>query len=105
VEKIDTRDRDVEVPPTDGHDNDDYDAHPRLARWGSGVPGPLYRFRRAGDLALLVGVIVGIVTYSWGLLPTWAGFLAGTLATVTASAVVKAGVDARRCAQQAASVR
>jgi hypothetical protein len=103
VEKIDVRERDAEILTADGRDDDDDDF--RIARWGSGVPGPIYRFRRAGNLALSAGVVAGIVTYSWGLLPAWAGFPAGTLATLTASAVIQAGIDARRSAQRTAPAR
>ena len=97
--EIDVRERDADIFTADGR-NDDHDDHNhRLARWGSGAPGPLYRFRTAGNLALSAGVVAGVVAYSWGLLPAWAGFLAGTLAAVTASAVIQAGNDGRRSAQ------
>jgi hypothetical protein len=102
LDEIDVRDSEVETDATDGHDNDD---HPRVARWGSGVPGPLYRFRNAGSLALSAGVVGGILAYSWGLLPAWAGFLAGMLATVVATAVTQARNDARRSAQRTTAAR
>ena len=105
VEEADVRERDVEIRATGGHQNNDRDDHPRVLTWGSGVPGPLYRFRHAGILAISAGVVTGILAYGWGFLPAWAGFLAGTLATVTASSVIQARNDARRSAHRTASAK
>lgn len=44
---------------------------------GCPLPGPVYRYHAGGNLVLGVGIVVGIVTYSLGVLPPWAGFLAG----------------------------
>jgi hypothetical protein len=100
VEEVDVRDYVAETPSTGGCDDGDYDDYSRVTRWGSGVPGPIYRFRNAGNLALAVGVVAGIVAYSGGFIAAWAGFLAGTLAAVVASAVIQAGNDARRSARR-----
>jgi hypothetical protein len=105
VEEAIVRERDVEIRTTDDHLHNEHDDRPRVPRWGSGVPGPLYRYRNAGILALSAGVATGILTHGWGFLPPWAGFLAGTFATVSASAVIQARNDARRSAHRTAATR
>jgi hypothetical protein len=105
LEQVDVRDNDAENCSADRQSDDDYYDYSTRTHWGSGVPGPLYRFRNAGNLALSVGVVAGIVAYSGGMIPAWAGFLAGTLATVVASAAIQAGYDARRSARRTTSSR
>jgi hypothetical protein len=105
LNEIDVRDCELESGTTDGHDNDDYGKHAPKSRWGSGVPGRFYRFRNSGNVAVSAGVVAGIATYAWGILPAWAGFLAGTLATVVVLAVIQARNDARRSAQRTISAR
>jgi hypothetical protein len=63
-----------------------------------GVPGPLYRFRDAGNLALSAGIVAGIAMYCWGSLPAWAGFLIGAFSVSVVTALVQAEIDARRSA-------
>ena len=105
LEQVDVRHYDAENCTADRQSDDDYYDDSTRTHWGSGVPGPLYRFRNAGNLALSAGVAAGIVAYSGGIMPAWAGFLAGTLATVVASAVIQAGYDARRRGQRTTASR
>jgi hypothetical protein len=79
---------------------------------GHSMPGPsfdlsdhLYRYRRAGNLATSVGVIAGLASYAWGLIPAGAGFLVGVLFASTVTAVIQAKSDARRSARSASYAR
>jgi hypothetical protein len=103
VEEIGVRRRNVELCARDEDRDEDDWGEPFYLNWGSGVPGSWYRYRNSGNFALSVGVLTGIAAYSWGFLPTWAGFAAGTLASVIASAVIQAINDARRGASRAGS--
>jgi hypothetical protein len=85
----------VDSGSTDGHSDADGHCEPRLPL---GSPGPLYRYRNSGNLVLSAGIITGIVTYCWGLLPAWAGFLAGALSVSIVTAIIQAKNDALRSA-------
>jgi hypothetical protein len=37
------------------------------------------RYRDGGTLVLTAGIVTGIVTYCWGLLPAWGGFFVGAI--------------------------
>jgi hypothetical protein len=98
--EIELRDDTFEADSTDGHDN----AHVTDgSRPSPDLPGSLYRFRNAGNLSFAAGIVTGITTYCWGILPAWAGFLAGAFSVV--AAIIQAKNDARRSARRATGIR
>jgi hypothetical protein len=65
-----------ESSPVDGHDDSGGHYEPRLP---SGSPERSNRYRDGGTLVLTAGIVTGIVTYCWGLLPAWGGFFVGAI--------------------------
>ena len=54
------------------------------------APPGLYRYHASANLVLCVGVVTGIVTYSMGWLPPWAGFLVGATPTFVLATIAHA---------------
>jgi hypothetical protein len=58
-------------------------------------PPPAYRYHDGGTAVLTAGIVTGILTYCWGLLPAWAGFIAGAIPTFLIAALLYSTHDAR----------
>lgn len=58
------------------------------------APGVLYRYHAGGNAVLAAGIVAGIATYGWGLLPAWAGFLAGAVPAWILMTLYRARCDA-----------
>ena len=58
-------------------------------------PPATYRYHDGGTAVLTAGIITGILTYCWGLLPAWAGFCAGAIPTFLIAALWYSTRDAR----------
>jgi len=54
----------------------------------------LYRYHAGGNLVLAAGIVAGIVTHGFGLLPAWAGFMIGSIPTLLMSALAHTIHDA-----------
>jgi hypothetical protein len=70
------------------------DGHPEPAR-PFPFPPSAYRYHDGGTAVLTAGIVTGILTYCWGLLPAWAGFLAGAIPTFLTAAAWYSTHDAR----------
>jgi hypothetical protein len=100
--EIELRDDVFDPDSTDGHNN----AHSAGEAGPSpNLPGSFYRFRNAGNLSFAAGIVTGITTYCWGILPAWAGFLVGAFSVSVAVAIIQAKNDARRSARHATGNR
>lgn len=62
---------------------------------GFHFPPPAYRYHDGGAMVLTAGIVTGILTYAWGLLPAWAGFFAGAIPTFLIAALWYSIHDAR----------
>ena len=65
-----------ESSPVDGHGDSGGRYEPRLPFRSLERSG---RYRDGGTLVLTAGIVTGIVTYCWGLLPAWEGFFVGAI--------------------------
>ncbi len=75
----------------DGHSRDGHHEASHRFRF----PSPGYRYHDGGTAVLTAGIVTGILTYCWGLLPAWAGFITGAIPTFLIAAIWYSRHDAR----------